>query len=85
MHALLLLHLMWRANILEPGKRKIALTEFYNAQLSDHMDVQAEYIAWRQLRVRAPAAGPSCGLGLAASGPLLMPPFSVSCLSVQQL
>ena len=39
---------MWRANKWPP---RIALSEFYNKALSDNMDVQAEYVAWRQSRV----------------------------------
>ena len=50
--ALLLLQLMWRAN--EGPPPRIALNEFYNKALSDSMDVQAEYVAWRQNRVSGP-------------------------------
>ena len=59
LRGLLLLQLMWRANAGGPGGRKIALPEFYNARLSDRMDVQAEYVAWRQSRVRAHARCPA--------------------------
>ena len=49
LRALLLLQMLWQAN--ERPRRKVALAEFYNAPLSDAMDVQAEYIAWRQIGV----------------------------------
>lgn len=59
LRALLLLQLMWRANEAPDHSRKVAQAEFYNAALSDAMDVQAEYIAWRQNRVRLLSFSPS--------------------------
>jgi hypothetical protein len=51
MRALQLLGLMFGAN--ERHARKVAFSEFYNQALSDSMDVQDEYIAWRRAKVRA--------------------------------
>ena len=51
MRALQLLGLMFGAN--ERQARKVAFSEFYNQALSDSMDVQDEYIAWRRSKVRA--------------------------------
>lgn len=47
--ALQLLGLLYSTN--ERGRRKVQLSEFYNATLSETMNFQDEYVRWRRAMV----------------------------------